>query len=432
MGLILAIIIGVHWSLVTLKDSIFIQLVGFQYLPYIKTLSVFSLLPLVALYTKLVNRFSRNRMMVILPAFYGLMILGFSGLVALAQTSKEQIASSAFLLVESFGCIWYIFVESFSSIVITHFWVFAADVTEAVEAKRGFPLVYAMGLMGGCVFPYAICSLPNRMRLQTDAISLVALGVIIVLMIPLVICFLRVIPKSLIKTSEQKQKNDESSFFGDIKVVVKNRYLMGIFVIGFIYQVVITIFEFNFKIAAGTQYSGVMLSQYLSTFCSYVNIVSLICLLLGISNISRFFGICTALVAVPAIVGCAFFCFLSINNLSFLFALTVGAKAIHYTLNDTVLKQLYIPIPSEERFKGQAWIDTFGLRISQQFGSLFNMSLVPFQSTFGLVAGRSYYMLLSGCFVAPLIGLWMIVAVYLGRRSQIDFNAICNKYTQRT
>mgnify|MGYP003341826519 CR=1 FL=1 len=132
----------------------------------------------------------------------------------------------------------------------------------------------------------------------------------------------------------------------------------------------VTIFDFNFKIAAGSVYSGVALSNYLSIYGSSVNMVSLLCLLLGISNVTRFLGIGIALAAMPIIVGLALLGFLNATTLSFLFILMVGSKAINYALNGPALKQLYIPTTADVKFKAQAWIETFGSRSSKQTGSI--------------------------------------------------------------
>jgi AAA family ATP:ADP antiporter len=181
-------------------------------------------------------------------------------------------------------------------------------------------------------------------------------------------------------------------------------------------------------VAAGAQYTGVALSNYLSIYGSSVNVVSLICLLLGISNVTRYLGVGVALAAMPIIVGLALFGFLTLDSLKFLFYLMVGSKAINYALNGPALKQLYIPTTPDVRFKAQAWIETFGSRASKEAGSIFNMLLKPLQQSFGALAGRSYYLMLSGGFGFPLLVLWFIVAVFLGKtfKRAIDSkNVIC-------
>jgi AAA family ATP:ADP antiporter len=436
MGCIFALIIGVYWTLRPLKDAVFIQLVGKLQLPFAKTISVLALLPLVMFYTKLLERTSREKMLIILPTFYGVSVLCFSFLMMMVQAPPEEIASRPFLFLigtKALGYFWYLFVESFGSLVVALFWAFAADTTEPTPAKRGFPLVVAIGQLGGVIFPYSIGGLPHRLGCATDALSMVCLGLLILLIIPLVRYFLRVTPKQLLtsfhgKNEKAEEGKQEPGFLEGLKLLLKNRYLLGIFAANFIYEVVITIFDFNFKIAASSEYSGVALSNYLSIYGSSVNIVSLLCLLLGISNVTRFLGIGVALAAMPIIVGFALLGFLSLNSLTFLFALMVGSKAINYALNGPALKQLYIPTTPDVKFKAQAWIETFGSRLSKQGGSMFNMSLAPLQTAFGALAGRSHYLMLSGILCFPLLAFWLVVAIFLGtsfRRAIKEKAVIC-------
>lgn len=423
MGLIFALIIGVYWTLRPLKDALFIQLVDKLHLPYAKTVSVVALLPLVMFYTKLLERTSREKMLIILPAFYGITVLCFAAVMAVAQAPSEEIAARSFfayIATKALGYGWYLFVESFGSLVVALFWAFAADTTEPTSAKRGFPLVVALGQMGGIILPYTIGGLPHRLALQTDALSMICLGALILLIIPLVRYFLKATPKELLasfhgKNEQQIESEQEPGFLEGLKLMLKHRYLIGIFAANFIYEVIVTIFDFNFKVAASAQYTGVALSNYLSIYGSSVNIVSLLCLLLGISNVTRFLGVGVALAAMPVIVGCALFGFLTMNSLAFLFALMVGSKAINYALNGPALKQLYIPTTPDVRFKAQAWIETFGSRASKEAGSIFNMLLTPLQSAFGAITGRSYYLMLSGFLGFPLLILWLAVAVFLGK-----------------
>lgn len=434
MGVIFALIIGVYWTLRPLKDSIFIQLVGKYQLPLAKTISVLSLLPLVMFYTKLLERTSREKMLVILPAFYGIAILGFSFLMSFIQGTDKTLAGSSAMAafsLRALGYIWYLFIESFGSLVVALFWAFAADTTKPTQAKRGFPLVVAIGQIGGIILPITVGGLPHRLRASTDFLSMICLSVLILLIIPLVRYFLKITPKHLLdsfhgRNEKQQEAKQEPGFLEGLKLLLAHRYLLCIFGANFIYEVVVTIFDFNFKIAASSAYSGVALSNYLSIYGSSVNVVSLFCLLFGISNITRFLGVGVALAAMPVIVGVALFGFLSLDTLRFLFALMVGSKAINYALNGPALKQLYIPTTPDVKFKAQAWIETFGSRSSKQAGSLFNMSLGPLQGAFGAAIGRSYYLTLSGILCFPLLVLWFVIALFLGRSFK---KAIHNKRT---
>lgn len=431
LGLIFALIIGIYWTLRPLKDAIFIQLVGTLHLPFAKTASVIALLPLVMCYTRLLEKTSREKMLIILPSFYGISILCFAFLILTTQGPLEEITektAAGIYATQGLGYLWYLFVESFGSLIVALFWAFATDTTQAASAKRGFPLVVAIGQVGGIILPYGIGGLPHHLSLTTNTLSLVCLGLLTLFIIPLVHYFLRSTPEKLLTSFRGKNapiKKQEPSFLEGLQLLLKNKYLLGIFGANFIYEVVITIFDFNFKIAASAEYSGVALSHYLSIYASSVNTVSLACLLLGISNVTRFLGISVALASMPIIVGAALLGFLSLHSLSFLFALMVGSKAINYALNGPALKQLYIPTTPDVKFKAQAWIETFGSRTSKQAGSLFNMSLSPLQSAFGSVLGRSYYLTMSGILCFPLLSLWLILSIFLGR----SFNKAINNDT---
>jgi len=430
MGLIFALIIGVYWTLRPLKDALFIALVDKMYLPYAKTISVLALLPLVMFYTKLLEKTSREKMLKILPTIYGTLVLVFAALIYFFHGSPEEIAARSiplFLTTKTLGFVWYLFVESFGSLVVALFWAFATDTTEPVSAKRGFPLVVALGQIGGIVFPVSIGGLPHRLGLSTDTLSMVIIGILILSIIPLVRYFLRATPSDLLisfhgRNEQEEVERHEPGFLEGLKLMLTHRYLIGIFAANFIYEIIVTIFDFNFKLTAGAQYSGVALSHYLSVYGSSVNVVSLTCLLLGISNVTRFLGVRTALALMPVILGGALFSFLTIDTLSFLFVLMVGSKAINYALNGPALKQLYIPTTTDVRFKAQAWIETFGSRASKETGSIFNMLLKPLQSVFGEAAGRAHYLMLSGALGFPLVILWFAIALYLGGtfRSAID------------
>ena len=102
-------------------------------------------------------------MLIILPVFYGSALLCFSFLIMMAQSSAQEIATHSFIwvmLTRALGYLFYLFAESFGSLVIALFWAFAADTTGPVPAKKGFPLVYAIGQLGGVVLPYGVGGLP--------------------------------------------------------------------------------------------------------------------------------------------------------------------------------------------------------------------------------------------------------------------------------
>src|SRR6266478_3637308 len=85
MGLIFAFIIGSYWTLRTLKGALFSTLIGAAQLPYAKTASLIFLIPLLMMYTKLFDRYSREKVFYMLAAVYGVAALLFGVLFAYMQ-----------------------------------------------------------------------------------------------------------------------------------------------------------------------------------------------------------------------------------------------------------------------------------------------------------------------------------------------------------
>ncbi len=424
MGLIFALIIGSYWTLRVLKDSLFMNLVHKDDLPWAKTFSLICLFPLLMLYTKLLDMFSREKVLYLLSAVYGLFTLSAAALLLSGvQAPAEVIAARtglAWLGTKVFGYVWYAFVESYGSLVVALFWAIAADITSPDSAKRGFPFVVAVGQLGGIVMPMVIGKLPGQFGFTTSALSLFVCSMFMLGVIWFVRYFMRVTPAHLLESfhgkNEAKVENEqEPGFLEGLRLLVRHGYLLGIFGIIFIFELIVTIFDFNFKNLAGSVYKGVELDAYLSKYASSVNLVALICLLLGVSNITRLLGVGVALAMMPVIFAGAIFGFINFNDLNFLFALMVGAKAINYALNGPAIKQLYIPTTHDVRFKAQAWIETFGSRGSKEAGSIFNMLLKPFKNWFGEVAGRARYISLSGYLGFALVIVWFFTALYLGK-----------------
>ena len=70
LSVIFGITIGVYWLLRPIKDSIFLNMIGANYIPLAKMLSVIVVIPIVMIYSKLVDRFPRHVVLYILSIFY--------------------------------------------------------------------------------------------------------------------------------------------------------------------------------------------------------------------------------------------------------------------------------------------------------------------------------------------------------------------------
>lgn len=415
LGVIFAFVIGVYWTLRPLKDSLFGSIVGITNQPTAKWVSLVILFPLVILYNKLIDKFSRERLFYVIGLTYiiGIIIFGFlfwNPTIGLANTvaDKGRIV----------GWLWYVFVESYGSIVVALFWAFAASLVSPNSAKKGFPIVVMIGQLGAIFGPKFLTPLGAQV-FGTDVPTVFICAILIALMMLSVFLFMRTTPKSELAGYHTKDKGAaaevEPGFMEGLILLVKQPYLLGIFAIIGIYEIIVTIIDYNFKFLVMSQYSGVDATKYLGDYAVMVNVVSFLCLLFGISNIQRRLGIKVSLVMMPFIVLAMVLSFKAYPVVHVLFWIMVTAKAVNYALNSPAQKTLYVPTSHDVKYKSQAWIETFGSRGSKATGSGINMLQKTFTKKMGAEAGLTAFIAFSSYLSFGLIAAWVLVAMYLGK-----------------
>ena len=425
MGTIFAFIIGSYWTLRPLKNAIFCTLVGASELWAAKTASILFLIPVLLIYTKLLDRYSREKMFYVISGFYAIITLVFTFFLAI--TSAQATACVASTPVNApwgvtlLAYAYYLFVESYGSLIPSLFWGIATDTTKPDSAKRGFSFVVAIGQLGGIVGPYLIAGLPRRLGLTTSALSLFVCALAIAASVWFLRQFFQKTPPELLvsfhgRNEEAQEKKQEPGFLEGLRLLFAHKYLLCIFAVVAFPEIITAVFDLHFNSLASEHYTGVALAEYMGSYATAVNLIAFLCLLCGIGNITRIMGIGVALMLMPIIYGLAVFGFITLNSLTFLFILMASSKAINYALNGPAIKQLYIPTTHDVRFKAQAWIETFGSRASKESGAAFGFLLGPMQRRLGMVAGRAYHAMLAGYVELALVVVWFFVALYLGKK----------------
>ena len=409
MGMIMSMIIGIYWTLRPLKNSLFNQFVGDStQIAFAKVISVLLMVPFVAMYTKLLDFISKPKLLSIAPPFfYGTIVFVYSWLELAFQNRVFGVNTFTVIL----GYFWYFIVESFGSMIVALFWSFSIDVTKSESAKKGFPLVYAFGQLGQILFPYLFINLPVEFGVKSNFLSMMIVFVL-TLTIPLMVKgLITKTPKELMvpqnEKLDEKAKKKKTGFVEGLRLLFSHKYLIGMFLVNFFYESIVTIFDFNFQQLAAAEYSGVKLTQYLSVYSSATGIVTLLMLLFGVNKITNRLGLKASLVSIPVFIAAAILIFTTTQNVTIFLCLMIACKAINYGLQGPSLKQLYIPTSPDVKSKAQAWIDTFGSRISKEAGSNLNM-LVK-------LLGMTAYKILCTSVGFAFVAVWFFIAVYLGK-----------------
>lgn len=405
LGIIFAVMIGVNWLLRTLKDSAFITISGYEFIPYAKALSFIVAIPMVAIYGKLVDLFDRYKLFYLICIFYTIGTVIFAFFLMHPEYGIENTCCSPYRLI---GWLWYVYVESYGSLVITLFWAFVSDITTPESAKKGFGIIVLFGQVGNILGP--LIAEKYAQYLGTGILaSLGALGIFS--LIPLMKFFTSVISqKELIgfkagNIKEMEKVEKKVDFAEGFGLLLARPYLMGIFSIVCFYEIIYAIFDYRFKAFAGVLYKGEALTKYLGQFGVTTGIVAFFCLLAGVSNINRWLGLTASLLISPIVMGILIL--LNITcNFSLIMWLIVFSNVINYALHQPTKEQLYIPTTHEAKYKTKAWIEIFGFRGAKALGSAINVGITCLSNSFFISTGISLVLVL----------FWLLIALFLGRR----------------
>lgn len=420
---IFGLIIGTYWTLRPMKDGIFNAIIGIDYQPYAKMLSVLVVFPLVILYGKLIDAFPRHRVFYVLITIYAILALALAYFLLNSEFGLANTVKSPGRIL---GWCWYVYVESFGSLIVALFWAFTTDTTLPESAKRGFPIIALFGQIGNMVGPYFLNAKKLGFTPTTHWLgftnSAPIVGICAVLMILTAILFwlmLRSVPQGQFASyqaeGEEVVSESEPGFLEGLKLLVTQPYLLGIFMIITIYEVIVTILDFHFKATAASIYpEESSLSSYLSEYAVLTGLVSMICVLLGINNIQRKLGMKASLIMLPILVGVAVVV-IKFNPgwLAMALWIMVFSKAVNYALNQPTLKQLYIPTTKETKYKSQAWIEMFGSRGSKAAGSAVNAIRAPLKVRYGAIGGVNAFLTISTLISGGLLFVWLFAALYI-------------------
>jgi AAA family ATP:ADP antiporter len=232
--------------------------------------------------------------------------------------------------------------------------------------------------------------------------------------------FMAITPESELRgyeDVEHKAHEQEPGFFEGLKLLFTKPYLLGIFAIIMIYEIIVTVIDFHFKSTVAATFTAERdVNGYLSSYAYMTGIVATICILLGINSIQKRLGMRASLVFLPILVTfTVFFIKLNPQSINVAFWIMVCAKAVNYALNQPTLKQLYIPTTKDTKYKAQAWMEMFGGRGAKAGGSVINDFSGTYKAQYGMVEGVVRFLTFSSIISLGLIGVWVVAAVYIAR-----------------
>ncbi len=415
---IFCLIIGTYWALRPMKDGIFDIIVGVtSWQPTAKILSLFTVFPLVIAYSKLIDLYPRQKVFYILISIYALLALIFTFAFMHPDIGLLNTVKSPYRIL---GWLWYVYVESFGSLIIALFWAFTADTTSPDSARRGFPFVALCGQFGNILGPVVLDA--KRLGFSTAApvvglcaVPMICTGILFWIMLKSV----ETTQWEGYQSEASHKKEQEPGFLEGLKLLLTQGYLFGIFLVVTTYEIIITFLDYHFKSTSAEYFAGRSLEygSYLNTYAIMTGIVSTACVLLGINSIQKRLGMAASLLLLPILVAVAVVSVkMNPQAVTIAFWIMVFSKGVNYSLNQPTLKQLYIPTTEETKYKSQAWIEMFGSRLSKAGSSLINTTKKSYLAALGPVRGLNQFLWLTMAISLGMIGIWLFIALYVAKK----------------
>lgn len=413
LALAFGLAIAAYWSLRAVKDGYFNQMVGVDFVPKVKLLTVVFFSAIMFVFSSIVDRFEKHRLFLVVCSFY---LLIFSAIALLDWLDLPALEYFPFNIIpgRAIGWLYYLFVESLGGILLgSVFWAFAASTTTIKLATKGFPIIFIGGQIGGILgttfVKRFVHQLGHPLTILCGTVPLILLPLLIEYFIKTTPANLMLCDKGIATQDAAAAKKPKIGALAGLKLIAAQPYLMGIMVVSTIYEVVGTIIDFQFKKTAAGVYSKEFLTSYLASQGQALTILSLIFALIGTSFVVRTLGVRISLLGFPLIViACVFAIFLK-PTLTVFFVAMVSIKAFSYTLNSPVKEMLYLPTSTEVKYKAKGFIDGLGCKTSKAGGSAITEIIRKYSS------GSNLALLNIGTMVSfGIIGFWVIVAFNLG------------------
>lgn len=371
LSMTLFCIIGSFWLLDSLKDTVFAALVGLEYQPRAKFVSVVVTLVLVFGYNRLLDRVNKATLFYAIGTGYTLI---FGGVALLLGHDSFGVANGEASPWRLLGWVSYFAIESYGSLAVALFWAFTNASLTLAEAKSSYGLIIAFAQLGAV--------LGSTLATRAEAIGLPQLYGIGALSCSSMVWMVRgynarfpPAPEAAdSKPSSSKAKGDCASLTDGLHLVIRYDYVLLILGISCLYEVVLTVLDYEMKVIGRARYGAdVRAAEQFATlmghFGQVTNGLSFVFSLFGTSMVVRQLGLRRSLRVFPCLlVGAVLLSFL-FPNLWVLFVSMSCLKALTYALNEPCKEMLYMPTSETIKFKAKAWIDVFGARTAKALGS---------------------------------------------------------------
>jgi AAA family ATP:ADP antiporter len=351
------------------KDSLFLEYLGTEKLPYAFLFTAILMGLAVAVNSRLVQRMNR-------PLYLSLSLGFFSAgnLVFWVLVNRQSPRPAIFFLLYCWGDILLV-------TAVTQFWIFVNDLFYPREAKKRIGFFVSGGLLGGVGGSLVALFRPGG--IQTEGLILAGpAALVLCILIILLVSRLSVRKTTTEAAPKPEQSQDRAGFFQSLSLIRSHRYLLllsGMIVTAI---VVSNLVDFQFKWVAKLFYPDKNdMTSFFALFHLVILVFSYFFTVLMTTRILKKFGIRVALLILPLLLLVASVSLFFIPQAGLIIWAVVikgSDKSLSHSLAQSVRELLYIPIPEDIKYKAKVFIDMFLNKFADGLAGLLLIAVSPF------------------------------------------------------
>ncbi len=415
-------VIATYSVLRPLKVSVFAYLVGVEYQPLTKFITILLMFPAMIFYAYLVDKIRRYQVLYFFLCVYAALCLLFCYFLLHPVYGLTNTHTSPWRIL---GWAFYILLDLYPVFVVSTFWAFSGSIFSPTEAKNSYGFIVAASKMAGITSPLLSSAIltANWWPHTTVIPWLVGSSAILLLMAATFIAkLIRTVPGQFLhgyeavyqlEKEKSKQKTKKKGFAGlfeGIRLMITQPYVFGIFGLVYSYELISSMLDYQMQFMVRSYYHNNVgeMSKFFLNYTASFQGVGLLFAIFGTSTLLRKLDVQFCLVSVPLITSGLVVGLLMFPSLTTMFVVMVVLRGLNYGFNTPIREILYIPTVKNIKFKSKAWIDSFGRTISKGSGASVNLLAQ---------SGGSHAVLATGCSVSlVVVVVWTFIALSVSRK----------------
>ena len=366
-------IIGGHWIARSLKQVIFAELVGLDYLPVAKLFSLGVMLMVLFGYNYIVSLVPHHYLFYILGSVYGACFFAIAVLLAHPTIGLDNTDKGPHRWL---GWVAFFCIESYSSIMLALFWSFVTTVYSFDGAKKSYGYIVAGSQLGSICGPVIV----RNVRSFGGIPNVFAIGACCpVFSMVMIYYYMRKFGSSdtegIEATSETSKK--KSGVLEGLRLLLKYPYVAGIFIVSNLSEIAFVIMDYELLRLGKEAYPDKDdFTEFVGDFGIAANVLSFLIAVVGTTTIFEKFRLRGILAFLPVLMFLDVMIVYFLQNVSALYVGVVFFKALLSALNNPAKEMLYSVTSPDVKFKAKSWIDAFGARSMKAVGSCVTGPLV--------------------------------------------------------